>query len=296
MSRCHRCQPTWTMWQALHCKCSRKTSYTVDSSDISVITTCVRKLIDLRIDQSFGFYPPVLPSPLDFSYVPTICYYLPYVSEKPEPSVPTSFANTCKSDSLESQSAAAKLAEFDFDESSNQPFFSPAGVGVTQPLRKVLGPGRHPPRQPRVANMDKILNDLFRSRKETVSVPIPESSQRPSAMSVSPPDRDDNEPPALMSHDLPTGCAQAHQRTGGADLSVDVGNAVTSAEPSVETNVGVVATTPSSAPVDPHAFTSESHTSVAESVSSIDLPPNGISSEPFQSEHPAQPAHAQIAE
>ncbi|KAG5444774.1 hypothetical protein CSKR_203073 [Clonorchis sinensis] len=220
----------------------------------------------------------------------------PKSDEKPEPSVPTSFANTCKSDSLESQSAAAKLAEFDFDESSNQPFFSPAGVGVTQPLRKVLGPGRHPPRQPRVANMDKILNDLFRSRKETVSVPIPESSQRPSAMSVSPPDRDDNEPPALMSHDLPTGCAQAHQHTGGADLSVDVGNAVTSAEPSVETNVGVVATTPSSAPVDPHAFTSESHTSVAESVSSIDLPPNGISSETFQSEHPAQPAHAQIAE
>ncbi|TGZ67761.1 hypothetical protein CRM22_004612 [Opisthorchis felineus] len=220
----------------------------------------------------------------------------PKSDEKPEPSVPTSFANTCKTDSLESQSAAAKLAEFDFDESSNQPFFSPAGVGVTQPLRKVLGPGRHPPRQPRVANMDKILNDLFRSRKETVSVPVPEPSQQPSAMSVSPPDRDDNELPALISHDLPKRDAQANPRTEGADLSVNVGNAVIPAEPSAETNVGVVATTPSGAPVDPHTCTSESHTLITESISSIDLPPNGVSSEPFRSEIPAQFAHPRIAE
>ncbi|KER24830.1 hypothetical protein X801_09134 [Opisthorchis viverrini] len=217
----------------------------------------------------------------------------PKSDEKPEPSVPTSYTNTCKTDSLESQSAAAKLAEFDFDESSNQPFFSSAGVGVTRPLRKVLGPGRHPPRQPRVANMDKILNDLFRSRKDTVSVPVPEPSQRPSAMF--PPDRDDNEPPVLVSHDLPTGGAQTNSHTERVDLSVHVGNAVISAEPSAETNVGVVVTTHSSVPVDRHGFTSESHTLVADSVSSIGLPPNGgISSEPFQSELPAQLAHARI--
>ncbi|KAF7233437.1 hypothetical protein EG68_02474 [Paragonimus skrjabini miyazakii] len=72
----------------------------------------------------------------------------------------------------ESQPSASKLAEFDFDEGSVQALFPASGAestlpGATPPLRRVGGLGRHPPRQPRVANMDKILNDLFRNRRDT---------------------------------------------------------------------------------------------------------------------------------
>ncbi|KAF6775939.1 hypothetical protein AHF37_05053 [Paragonimus kellicotti] len=71
----------------------------------------------------------------------------------------------------ESQPSASKLAEFDFDEGSVQAIFPASGVestlpGANPPLRRVGGLGRHPPRQPRVANMDKILNDLFRNRRD----------------------------------------------------------------------------------------------------------------------------------
>ncbi|KAA3680563.1 uncharacterized protein DEA37_0009456 [Paragonimus westermani] len=71
----------------------------------------------------------------------------------------------------ESQPSASKLAEFDFDEGSVQALFPASGAesalsGANPPLRRVGGLGRHPPRQPRVANMDKILNDLFRNRRD----------------------------------------------------------------------------------------------------------------------------------
>lgn len=71
----------------------------------------------------------------------------------------------------ESQPDASKLAEFDFDETTNPSPFHSGIVDANQPLRRVVAPGRHPVRQPRVANMDKILNDLFRARKEASQQP-----------------------------------------------------------------------------------------------------------------------------
>lgn len=73
----------------------------------------------------------------------------------------------------ESRPDASKLAEFDFDEGTNPSPFQTGIVDANQPLRRAVAPGRHPVRQPRVANMDKILNDLFRTRKEASQQPNP---------------------------------------------------------------------------------------------------------------------------
>ncbi|THD21907.1 hypothetical protein D915_007510 [Fasciola hepatica] len=95
------------------------------------------------------------------------------VSQEQNAVITTTVTTSKSSDSP----ATSKLAEFDFDEGSSQPdlsmFANSAGgglVGMVQgaalPLRRVVCSGRHP-RQPRVANMDKILSDLFKNRKES---------------------------------------------------------------------------------------------------------------------------------
>ncbi|CAI2728058.1 unnamed protein product [Schistosoma spindalis] len=74
----------------------------------------------------------------------------------------------------ESLTSIVKLKEFDFDESPNQPSIPSVPLGAAAqnanlPLRRLAGTSRHPPRQPRVASMDKILNDFFKTRKEPSS-------------------------------------------------------------------------------------------------------------------------------
>ncbi|CAH8531896.1 unnamed protein product, partial [Heterobilharzia americana] len=71
----------------------------------------------------------------------------------------------------ESLSSSVKLKEFDFDEYVNQLSNPSIPLGTTAqntnlPLRRLVGTSRHPPRQPRVTSMDKILSDFFKSRKE----------------------------------------------------------------------------------------------------------------------------------
>ncbi|CAL8098446.1 unnamed protein product [Calicophoron daubneyi] len=95
-------------------------------------------------------------------------------AETATPKTPQKVQSDTSAKGTDNQPSPSKLAEFDFDASSSQvdmAFFpSVAGVGAGQvginpPLRHINA-GRHPPRQPRVANMDKILNDFFRTRKE----------------------------------------------------------------------------------------------------------------------------------
>ncbi|CAH8849957.1 unnamed protein product [Trichobilharzia szidati] len=69
----------------------------------------------------------------------------------------------------ESLSSIVKLKEFDFDESTNQPLIPAVPLGSAAPIRRLAGSTRNPPRQPRVASMDKILNDFFKTRKEPSS-------------------------------------------------------------------------------------------------------------------------------
>ncbi|KAH9588223.1 TM2 domain-containing protein 2, variant 3 [Schistosoma haematobium] len=91
----------------------------------------------------------------------------------------------------ESLTSIVKLKEFDFDESPNQPSIPSVPLGAAAqnanlPLRRLAGTSRHPPRQPRVASMDKILNDFFKTRKEpsspAVVTEISTSSIAPSAV------------------------------------------------------------------------------------------------------------------
>lgn len=99
------------------------------------------------------------------------------VSSQEQSTITSTTVTTTKSSD---SPATSKLAEFDFDEGSSQsdlPLFPGSagggtvgmGQGAALPLRRVAGSGRHP-RPPRVANMDKILNDLFKSRKESSTV------------------------------------------------------------------------------------------------------------------------------
>ncbi|VDP92016.1 unnamed protein product [Echinostoma caproni] len=111
-------------------------------------------------------------------------------TQQEQNTVASSSINTKPTDSQ----STSKLAEFDFDEGSSQQdllLFAASmtgGPGMAQaaalPLRRVVGSGRHP-RQPRVANMDKILSDLFKSRKES-SAPQPLQSETGSTVSAAP--------------------------------------------------------------------------------------------------------------
>ncbi|CAH8531579.1 unnamed protein product [Schistosoma mattheei] len=92
---------------------------------------------------------------------------------------------------IQSLTSIVKLKEFDFDESPNQPSIPSVPLGAAAqnanlPLRRLAGTSRHPPRQPRVASMDKILNDFFKTRKEpsspAVVTEISTSSIAPSAV------------------------------------------------------------------------------------------------------------------
>ncbi|CAH8545553.1 unnamed protein product, partial [Schistosoma rodhaini] len=85
----------------------------------------------------------------------------------------------------ESLTSIVKLKEFDFDESPNQPSIHSVPLGAAAqnanlPLRRLAGTSRHPPRQPRVASMDKILNDFFKARKEPSSSAVVTEIHTPS--------------------------------------------------------------------------------------------------------------------
>lgn len=156
----------------------------------------------------------------------------------------------------------SKLAEFDFDEStinavSNNTSTATANSGIAQaavpslataaavaiggagadyyspansagqtslPQLHVVGQTRHPPRQPRVATMDKILNDLIRNRKE----PTASSNMVPPSLSLAATTTVPNSQSMDVcsdSADRPAVSSLASEVTGGhVEDSVQIGN------------------------------------------------------------------------
>ncbi|TNN18789.1 hypothetical protein EWB00_009808 [Schistosoma japonicum] len=113
----------------------------------------------------------------------------------------------------ESLSSIVKLKEFDFDESINQPSVPSVPLGATAqnanlPLRRLAGTSRHPPRQPRVASMDKILNDFFKTRKDPSSPAVVVSEVTSSVI-----------PSAVLQH-----CTQSSDFSQASSVPTDTNN------------------------------------------------------------------------